>query len=587
MSFFPKIAIKTLGWAAARRFDKATRDPVNAQHRKLMEIVQRNQDTEYGKKYGFRDIKSLDDWQQKIPAVNYENIKEWVERTARGERNLLTAEDPIMFAQTSGTTGDPKYIPVTPTSRGRDQAHQFRAWLYHAYQDHPTIFDGKLLSLVSPAVEGHTEGDLPYGSTSGDIYKNAPRMVRSAHAIPYEVFEIKDFKTKYSVLMRIGIGADVTLLLTANPSSILKMCEIANEYADDILRDVADGTLKKEGLKLGKRVREKIEALCPPNPGKARKLRDAIEKRGGKLLPVDYWPNLALIACWKGGTVGTYLERFPKWFCPEGDKAIPMRDLGYLSSEARGSIALSDEGSGGVLTVASNVYEFVEVDDLEQSPDDWKSWSFLGIDNLQEGKEYYVFLTTTGGLYRYDINDVLKVVGHYNKTPVVEFLRKGREVTSITGEKVTVIQVIEVLRSASREIGIAIEHFKVEADIDSARYIFKVEASAGIPVNARRPLLESLDRNLARLNIEYEAKRKSLRLHPPVLTVMRPGWNEKEEQQAILRGKRDFQRKSIILSYKNSETDDFVEAIVNLDEFSHAWETSDGHVLENTDKELW
>jgi hypothetical protein len=82
-----------------------------------------------------------------------------------------------------------------------------------------------------------------------------------------------------------------------------------------------------------------------------------------------------MIGCWKGGTVGHYLEKFPGWFDPDGTRPIPTRDMGYLSSEARGSIPLSDEGSKGVLTVATNFYEFVEVDELESRRDDPWSWS--------------------------------------------------------------------------------------------------------------------------------------------------------------------------------------------------------------------
>ena len=62
-------------------------------------------------------------------------------------------------------------------------------------------------------------------------------------------------------------------------------------------------------------------------------------------------------------------------------------------------------------------------------------------------REYYIFFTTTSGLYRYDINDVIKVTGRYNQTPQIIFLRKGRGMTNITGEKLSVNQVIEAVQS--------------------------------------------------------------------------------------------------------------------------------------------
>jgi hypothetical protein len=92
------------------------------------------------------------------------------------------------------------------------------------------------------------------------------------------------------------------------------------------------------------------------------------ERRDGKLLPADFWPELELIGCWKGGTVGAHVEGFGAWFDPDGKAPRPVRDWGYLSSEARGSIPLTDDGAGGVLTVGTNVYEFVDVDQVEADP---------------------------------------------------------------------------------------------------------------------------------------------------------------------------------------------------------------------------
>ena len=347
-----------------------------------------------------------------------------------------------MFARTSGTTGEPKLIPVTPSCRGREHADQMRTWLYHAQKDHPGILAGKVISLVSPAVEGHTPSGIPFGSTSGHIYQNLPGIVRRTYLVPYAVFEIEDHHAEFYVLMRLGLTANVTFLCTANPSSIAKLCEFTQEHADDLIRDVRDGTLKDD-LELSRETRALVLDRCRPEAEIARTLESMREKRDGKLLPADFWPDLELIGCWKGGTVGRHVEGFGEWFDPDEAQPKPVRDWGYLSSEARGSIPLTDEGAGGVLTVATNVYEFVEADQLDAEPDDPERWNFLGAHEVDSPRDYYVFLTTTGGLYRYDINDIVRVEGFYNQAPIITFQRKGRGMTSITGEKVSDNQVIE------------------------------------------------------------------------------------------------------------------------------------------------
>ncbi len=551
------------GIGAARRFERAARAPVESQKAKLDEILARNRDTEYGRRHGFASIRSMEDWRRAVPVVTYEEIEPLIRRVTEGEKNVLTADDPVMFARTSGTTGEPKFVPVTARCQGRDHDDQIRTWLHHARLDHPSLWSGKCLSLVSPAVEGHTPCGLPYGSTSGHIYRNLPAMMRSTYAIPYEAFEIEDYEAKYYAIMRLGVPERVSFLCTANPSSIVKMCEMADKHSELLLKDVADGTLSS-AMPIPSAARAVIEQRLRPRPDVARRLERARSRRDGYLLPADYWPDLALIGCWKGGTVGAYLERFPGWFDPDGREAVAVRDWGYLSSEARGSIPLSDVGAGGVLTVATNVFEFVPVSDVEEHPNHRERWTYLGVDQVELGNEYYILLTTTGGLYRYDINDVVLVTDTYHRTPVIEFRRKGRGITSITGEKVSVNQVIRAIEDAAHEIGVVVDHFKAEADVKHSRYVFKVESRAGVPDEKLLPFLHAVDANLARQNLEYDAKRRSLRLGDPVLHVMKPGWYDNQKKRLVAQGRRIFQAKTVILSLGRDARDPDLARVVDF-----------------------
>jgi hypothetical protein len=556
--------IRLAGKAAAKRFDIATADPAASQQNKLMEIMRRNEDTEYGKKYGFASVKNLADFQARVPIVTYEDIKPYMDRIVRGEKNVLVVEDPTMFAQTSGTTGNAKYIPVTPTCQGRDHSDQMRTWIYKASQKHPGMFKGKVISMVSPAVEGHTESGLPYGSTSGHIYSNMPSVVRSTYAIPYDVFLIEDYDAKYYTLMRIGVAENISFVATANPSSIIKMCEFADRFADEIIADIAAGTLKAD-LKIEPRLRSKIEHDLKAKPARARELEGLRQRRNGRLLPGDYWPDLALIGCWKGGTVGTYVERFPEWFDPDKKGMVPTRDWGFLASEARGSIPLTDHGSAGVLTVSTNVFEFVLASELEDNQGEPDKWTFLGVESIEENQEYYIFVTTTGGLYRYDINDVIEVMGRYQNTPTIVFKRKGRGMANITGEKLSVNQLIDAFNTVGQDLTVVVNHFKAEPDYDKSRYVFKVESDS-LTEDKRLALLQGVDNRLSELNIEYQAKRKSGRLAAPVMHVMKLGWYERQKKELAAEGKRVFQAKTVLLDAKQPFAEDAenLEAVVEF-----------------------
>jgi hypothetical protein len=545
--------ITFVGKQSARRFDEATRDPRRTQTELLLGMLRKNADTEYGRRYNFASINSIADYQKQVPLITYADIQQDMERVTGGAKNVFTAEDPVMFAQTSGTTGKPKFIPVTPTDQGRAHKDQMRTWLYHAQKAHPGILDYKVVSMVSPAIEGYTESGVPFGSTSGHIYKTMPGVVRRGYSIPYEVFEIEDYQAKYYTIMRISLEHDVHFLATANPSSILQLIDKANEYSEDLIRDIRDGTLSSQ-QDIEPANRQLVEKLLRPNPKCAAQLDTLRSRRDGRLVPGDYWPDLGLIGCWKGGTVGHYLEKFDPWFNPDGTQPVPVRDWGYLSSEARGSIPLSDEGSKGVLTVATNFFEFVAADEVEASPDTPESWPFLTVADLEMDGQYYIFVTTTSGLYRYDINDVIQVAGRYHQTPEIVFLRKGRGMTNITGEKLSVNQVIDGVQSAARATGLIPAHFKAEADIDRSCYILRIEFAGHTEEAQQLAFLQEADRYMKEVNIEYKAKRESSRLGAPVMHVMREGWYERGRRQQAASGKRVFQAKTEVLSQVKAET---------------------------------
>ena len=158
-------------------------------------------------------------------------------------------------------------------------------------------------------------------------------------------------------------------------------------------------------------------------------------------------------------------------------------------------------------------------------------------------------LTTPGGLYRYDINDVVQVTGFHHRTPLVEFVRKGRDVTNITGEKLHVNQVIQAMARAQSAAGVALQHFRACADVENSLYAFSVEFAGIMPDQQKLSVfLQALDAVLRELNVEYAQKRESRRLGAPILHVMKAGWFERKASSTLVNGGRDVQFKPQLLS---------------------------------------
>ena len=134
MSILARTIIALVTRRSGVRFEQATQNPGAAQRQLLQQIMTRNRDTDYGRAYKFSAIQTVDDYRQNVPVVGYEAIRHYIDRVTQGETNVLTAEAPLLFAQTSGTTGDPKYIPVTSTCR---KGGGMKVWMHYARLAHP------------------------------------------------------------------------------------------------------------------------------------------------------------------------------------------------------------------------------------------------------------------------------------------------------------------------------------------------------------------------------------------------------------------------------------------------------------------
>jgi len=514
-----------------------TAKPQEIQDHLLFDLIKRNRATRFGRDHHFEAIRSLSDYRAQVSVGDYERLRPYIEGAQNGEANALTAEPVLMFTMTSGSTGQPKLIPITETTR-RNHRQLTRLWYYRAFVDHPDLFSGKLLGVVSPVVEGRTAGGIPFGAASGLIYQSSPSWIQNAYATPYEIAEVKDFEAKYYLIMRLALEQDITFFGTPNPSTILKLVETVNRTKHEIIQDICDGTIAVR-CDLQPEMRAALESRLRKNPARARRLESLI-KNDGTLRPREYWPRLQLIGCWKGGTVGVRLQEFARWF----GKTTPVRDLGYMASEAQMTLPISDSGSAGILAIDENFYEFIPESEID-SP----APTILTCAELEAGASYYLVLTTAGGLYRYDINDVVRVAGFYNQTPLIEFVRKGRDVTNITGEKLHVNQVIQAMAQAQNAAGMAVQNFRACADAEESLYSFFVELDGAMPAQERlMQLLQELDASLRALNVEYAQKRESRRLAAPVLCVMNPGWFQRKANAALQSGTRDVQLKAQLLS---------------------------------------
>jgi len=506
----------------------------------LKSLLDDNSTTEYGKKHEFDKIQTLEGFRNNVPVNTYNELEPYINKHINGMEDVLIKGRAVYYATTSGSTGNPKFIPTTEQTLKSSHEGSARIWSYSLHKNKVGAFDGKMLVIVSPAIEGYLQDGTPYGSTSGQYIKNLNESLRQKYVVPYDVFEIKDYEAKYYAILLLGITEqNTTMLSSANPSTLLVLAKKANEFKKSLINDIRHGTLNME-LKIESKLRKLIESKIYPNPERADALEQFIAKDpGGILKPRHYWDKLAVITCWTGGNCNVYLEKMKLWY---GD--VALKDLGYLASEIRGSIPLKINSPDGVLTIDENFFEFLPVSGKENTLD-----KYLLADELLEGQQYYVFFSNRSGLYRYDINDIIEVTGFVGDTPTIKFIQKGKGVTNITGEKLYEQQVIQAINKVESELKVPTVFYHMQAKLKESYYQIYCEfEDQNLSKYKLQTFLSALDRQLGVVNLEYNAKRSSLRLHHLELHVLDEGSFEKFKKHRVKQGVREGQFKAEILS---------------------------------------
>ena len=110
------IAAKLFAGYIRRKTDSWASRPVETQQKVFAELISRARNTSFGRDHGFADIASEQDFADKVPVRDYEELKSYVDRVVQGEPDVLWPGKPIYFAKTSGTTSGAKYIPLTKES---------------------------------------------------------------------------------------------------------------------------------------------------------------------------------------------------------------------------------------------------------------------------------------------------------------------------------------------------------------------------------------------------------------------------------------------------------------------------------------
>ena len=532
LSFIPRIELSL-----------ASRFPEQASARTLRRILRLSANTVYGREHHFASICKARKpeqlfrlYEKSVQPAEFEAFRPYVERHKKGERNVLIPGKPLMYATTSGTTSQPKWIPISMTYMKEVYSSMSHIWLDNFARLRPKFLSGGLVVSVAKVVEGYAEDGTIFGSVSGVTARELPRFIRERFVTPSEVYDIKDYSARYYTMMRLAIAHSVTYIVAPNPSTIMELVHNAEEYFEDYIEDIEKGTLSSK-FDIPEKIRAALAPKIKADPQRADFLRKIKAEHPTPQIK-HWWPELQFLSSWKCGNTAIAAakvsEQLPECCC--------YQELGFFASECRFGLVL-DQGIDTTLFPHYHFYEFVEESELDK-PDP----RFLRLHELEQGKRYCIFVTTLSGLYRYNMNDLVEVGGWYHKTPKIHMVQKVNGIVSITGEKLYEKQFIEAVRMAEQETGWKVNFFIGFANPEDSLYDFYYEFDNRKVRKAKaRKFTEIVDARLKEMNIEYESKRASNRLKMPETFVLKKNAYDLFKKRSLQEGARDGQFKLVML----------------------------------------
>ncbi len=459
------------------KFRKAINEPEAVQADYLQRLLKNNRNTEFGRVNDFRNIHSVKQFQQKVPLSIYGDYEPYIDMIAKGQNNILTADTVRVFEPSSGSTSASKFIPYTKSLR-QDFNRGIAPWMFSLYKANPGLFKGKAYWSISPAMDQQKyKGTVKVGFEDDSDYLGflGKHFYNKIAAVPMAIAKESNIDTfRNKTLAHLLFSRNLALISVWNPTFLTLLLEHLLQNMQEVLRAVKE--------------------ICGnKRPHRAKEIEKSLSSIDKASDFQSIWPNLAVISCWTDGACSLYADQLYDYF-PD----TSIQGKGLIATE--GFVSLPIDGCDfPVLAMNSHFFEFKDMDN-----DDIRL-----AQELEIGKRYSVIISTGGGLYRYQLKDIIEVTGFAGQTPMFKFISKEDGTVDYFGEKLDESHVISCIQSVCKEVKLEPSFFllaPLKNPEGSISYAIFMESNLLSPDFAKK-ILEKLEDGL-RENYHYNYCRK-------------------------------------------------------------------------------
>lgn len=419
-----------------------------SQEQVLMDILQTAKDCEYGRKYGFADIHSVEEFREKVPVTEYADYLEMIERMEMGAEDVLFPGKTAVFLNTSGTTGKSKYIPESEKG-GFVKSLVTNVRMMKIAMEYPKIMSPayKVLAIINSAVYGTTKGGIPVGSASGQSTKSGQSSggMGEKMPLPAPVLSYPNLSSEvmdYLTILYASSYENISALMCNNVAHFNMLMKKFNAGIEQFLGDMREGTIS---IELPEQLREQLAGTWKANPQRADRLQEIFDSKG-EIKAEDLWPEFDFVGCWMSASVGRTLEEF-KYLFP--DKTMYF-DWGYGASEGKFNVPMVPNQSGGLIAAFGYFFEFLPVGGKQP----------VLLQETRDGEKYELIVTSYSGFYRYNIHDIVRITINDDGSRNMEFVCKSADKIVIDGNTLYSGDLTDIMEEYEQKKNIRIRLFQ-------------------------------------------------------------------------------------------------------------------------------
>ncbi len=537
--------LKVMVWkgrAALRRMDEHSVDAMKNNEELLMKVLRDNSATEYGKKYGFGEIHSIREYQEKVPYSTYDNYAPYIERMVRNhEEKLITAYPIIQYVETSGSIGVQKKIPITEPAMNVYQDYSGIRMFALADRHfrkvrHTRIPVGRGLNTME--VEDTTmEDGTPRGSVSGSAIRKFKSVMPFFLTSPIPVIFPAGGMNLLYMRARFALeDKEMAYIVSAFMTNVSDIFNFIKNNWEMLVEDIANGTVNPDMVK-GEDAMKQILPYLKKNPGRAEELRKIFEEGFDTPVAHKIWPNLSYVSAIGTGGFAIYADKVKEFIGNiDIDYSVYAASEGIFASASRMNDPKYD------LLTDSCFFEFLPMDGTgdEAHP--------LTMDQLTVGKEYEVIITNLSGFYRYRIKDVIRVLGYHGTTPQIAFAYRISQMVNLAAEKTTEEHLTHAVMEFSKAVKCPVDDYCLYIDYDAspaARYVLLVEPGAPLDLTKTGEYGRIFDEKMCEANVEYAVCREDGNIGEPVVLLQQPQTHALWREFKIYKGASQNQVKPV------------------------------------------